>query len=98
MQTCSLCNAVSPDEATTCSHCGADLSMYSVRQQMLKRFRENPRVIAIRINVAHDACSACAELTGTYAKDDVPVLPHAGCSHEGGCRCTYEPVLGDVFP
>ena len=98
MQTCSLCQAVSPDEAEVCVQCGADLSVHSERMQMLKKFRENPRVIAIRVNVAHDACPACADLAGTYEKDDVPMLPHPGCSHEGGCRCNYEPVLGDVFP
>ncbi len=98
MQTCSLCNATASDEMRLCPHCGADLREHSVRAQMLKRFRENPRVSAVRINVAHDACSACAELLGTFPKDEVPPLPHPGCSHEGGCRCTYEPVLTEMFP
>lgn len=98
MQTCSLCNATSPDEAVNCRNCGADLREHSERAQMLKRFRENPRVSMIRINVAYDACSACYEYGGTYPKDEVPLLPHPGCSHEHGCRCTYEPVLTEMFP
>ncbi len=98
MQTCSLCNATASDETKACPHCGADLGTHSVRAQMLKRFRENPRVVAIRVTVAGDACSACAGTMGTFAKDEVPPLPHPGCSHEGGCRCSYEPVLSEVFP
>jgi len=92
MQTCSRCHALSPDTATHCVKCGADLRKWSVRAITLKRYLENPRVKAVRIVVAADACPACLAVGGTYAKDAVPRLPVEGCSHEGGCRCTYEPL------
>lgn len=98
MQTCSLCNASSPDTAKRCLNCGADLGELSVNAVALKKFRENPRVTSVRINVAHDACPLCYELRGTFEKDAVPVLPHEGCSHPQGCRCTYAPVLNDIYP
>ena len=49
MQTCSICNASSNDTATKCSHCQADLRELSMTAVALKRFRENPRVKAIRV-------------------------------------------------
>ncbi len=96
MQTCSQCNSSSPDQATHCVHCQADLHEFSTTAVALKKFRANPRVKAIRISVANDACSHCYELLQTYPKDEVPRLPHEGCSHENGCRCFYEPVLSEM--
>lgn len=96
MQTCSRCNASSPDTATHCVHCQADLRKFSLTAVALKRMQANPRVSAIRISVAHDACPYCYELLKTYPKDAVPPLPHPGCSHENGCRCFYEPVLAEA--
>jgi hypothetical protein len=64
----------------------------------LKNFIVNPRVNSIRINAAADACPLCEELRGTFPKNEVPHLPHEGCSHTNGCRCAYEPVLNDIFP
>ena len=98
MQTCSRCNAISPDTATNCLHCQADLSAYSTNAVALQNFRANPRVTAIRINVAHDACPLCYESRGTFSKEAIATLPHEGCSHTHGCRCTYEPVLNEIFP
>jgi len=96
MQTCSKCNSTSPDQATQCTHCQADLGEFSTTAVALKKFQANRRVKAIRISVANDACSHCYELLQTYPKDDVPHLPHEGCSHENGCRCFYEPVLSEM--
>jgi hypothetical protein len=96
MQTCSKCNATSPDNALTCINCKTDLGVFSVSAVALKKLRENPRVRAIRVSVSHDACSYCYELMNTYPKGEVPHLPHAGCSHENGCRCFYEPVLEET--
>jgi len=96
MQTCSLCNAISPDEATHCTHCQADLREFSSRAVALKQMQANPRVTAIRISVADDACPYCYESLRTYPKDAVPILPHTGCSHENGCRCFYEPVINEA--
>ncbi len=96
MQTCSICNASSPDDALNCVHCNADLAEFSLTSVSLKRMQENPRVRLIRIAVAYDACSHCYDLMKTYPKNKVPHLPHLGCSHVNGCRCFYEPVLEDT--
>jgi len=96
VQTCSKCNASSPDTATACVSCKTDLREFSATAVALKRMRTNPRIRAVRVTVAHDACPHCYELLNTYKKDDVPTLPHPGCSHENGCRCFYEPVLEET--
>ncbi len=96
MQTCTKCNASSPDDASACVNCGSDLAKYSLTAVSLKRMQENPRVRLIRISTAADACSHCDGLMKTYPKNKVPALPHRGCSHENGCRCMYEPVLEDT--
>ena len=96
MQTCSRCNSSNPDTAQTCIHCASDLNVYSTNAVALKHLQANPRVSAIRISVAEDACPYCYELLKTYSKDKVPHLPHEGCSHTNGCRCFYEPVLEDT--
>ncbi len=98
MQTCSRCNAQSPDTASACSNCGADLSVYSTSAVTLKNFQDNPRVKNVRIIVADDACPVCKEIEGTYAKDQAPVLPVPGCSDPLGCHCFYEPMLTEIFP
>ncbi len=96
MQTCSKCNATSPDDALTCVSCNANLIEFSVTSIALKRMQSNPRIRAIRVSVADDACPHCYELLMTYPKNEVPHLPHQGCSHENGCRCFYEPVLEET--
>lgn len=98
MQTCTNCNAQSPDTVQYCVQCQADLNQYSTSAVTLHRFQQNPRVIAIRISVGHDCCPACQEAEGAYAKDQVPKLPIEGCSHALGCRCFYQPVLDDIYP
>jgi hypothetical protein len=96
MQTCSKCNASSPDNAQICDNCQADLGLYSATAVALARMQANPNVKAIRVTVSNDACSYCYERMNTYPKDQVPRLPHAGCSHSDGCRCFYEPVLEET--
>ncbi len=93
MQTCSKCNASSPDNALGCINCKSDLGEFSATVVALKRMRANPRIQSIRVSVSADACPHCYELLKTFPKDDVPHLPHEGCSHQNGCRCFYEPVL-----
>ena len=98
MQTCSLCNAPSPDSAIVCSNCKADLKENSQTAVALKRFRANQRVKNVRLVVAHDCCPACLYAEGTYEKNQAPALPVEGCSHALGCRCFYEPMLNDIYP
>lgn len=98
MQTCSKCNALSPDEAKYCGNCDADLSEYSTTTVARKRFQSNPRVKTVRVSVMHDACPACKEIEGAYDKDALPALPVEGCSQKNGCRCFYQPVLDVIYP
>jgi hypothetical protein len=98
LQTCSRCNAQSPDTTYTCVSCQADLREFSTTAVALKRFRTNPRVMYIRVSVDGDCCPSCQEAQGTYPKDEVPLLPQEGCSHAMGCRCFYEPVLSEIYP
>jgi len=98
MQICSKCNESSPDNAKFCTHCGANLHEWSQTSLARKRLQANPRVIYIRISVSKDACPACRQAEGAYAKDSVPILPIEGCSHERGCRCFYQPVLDEIYP
>lgn len=98
MQTCVLCNQLSPDNVSRCTNCGADLSLDSATARALKDLQNNPRVKSIRIIVSDDACPACRKAEGEFLKDDVPALPVHGCSHANGCRCFYEPKLLEVFP
>ena len=98
MQTCSLCNASSPDQASHCKNCKADLSEHSTTAHALKRFQENSRVNSVTVAASYNACSYCYEQLDTYPVDEVPSLPHKGCSHTNGCRCFYIPVLNDIYP
>ena len=95
---CTRCNTESPDTTILCPNCQADLREFSKTVVTIKRFQENPRVKAVHLIVHADACPACQELQGFYAKDKAPKLPVEGCSHENGCRCFYQPVLEEIFP
>lgn len=98
MRTCSLCNQSSPDSASECVHCGADLSEQSTTAEALARLRANPRVGRIRVITARDACPACKAVDGDFPKDEVPDLPVTGCSNPLGCRCFYAPMLTEIYP
>jgi hypothetical protein len=98
VQICTRCQAQSPDSATQCNTCQADFSEWSSTSAALKRFRENTRVLYVRIAVAGDCCPACREIQGAYPKDSVPHLPVEGCSHQHGCRCFYQPFLDEIYP
>ena len=98
MQICSVCRTTSPDDRIFCSKCNADLRKFSENAQALQRMLANDRIKLINIGVADDACPACREIAGTYPKDQVPILPVPGCSHENGCFCRYQPVLDVLYP
>jgi len=98
VQTCSRCSHESPDSEITCPNCQADLRELSKTAVALKRFQENPRVLAVQLIVHADACPACQQMQGFYDKNQAPQLPIEGCSHEHGCRCFYQPVLEEVYP
>ena len=98
MQTCSRCNTSASDHAGACPSCGAALPENSTVRASLQRMQQNPRIIKVQVSVAGDACPSCQAQQGTYAKENPPALPHAGCSHCNGCRCFYEPILTEIFP
>ena len=98
MRTCTLCNASSPDNASQCVRCSADLSIHSHTAKALAQFQANDRVYEVRVIVAQDCCPACSGIEGAYSKDAVPELPVVGCSHALGCRCFYEPALVEIYP
>ena len=52
----------------------------------------------VRILTHRDCCPYCEAMEGVYSFDDVPALPHDECSHPGGCRCFYAPVLDQFGP
>lgn len=98
MQTCSKCHNSSPDTASLCTVCQAELSQFSTTSVALKRFQANARVKNVRLVVSTNCCPACREIEGTYEKNEAPYLPVEGCSHARGCRCFYEPMLNDIYP
>lgn len=98
MQTCSQCQTQSMDEIKICPACQADLSKYSTSAVILKKFRNNPRVTAIRVSAPEHACPVCQKVCGTYPKDKAPVLPVPGCSDLQGCLNFYEPFLDVIYP
>ncbi|MEZ4510593.1 MAG: hypothetical protein R3C62_01850 [Chloroflexota bacterium] len=59
----------------------------------LKKIIDGGIATKVRILAARDACPVCRALSGAYEFDEVPELPHEGCSHADGCRCYYAPVL-----
>lgn len=98
MQTCSRCSNHAPDSSITCPTCQADLREFSESAVALKRMIANPRIRAVRILVANDACPVCQNFEGNYAKNAVPALPIPGCSCPGSCNCFYEPILEEIYP
>jgi hypothetical protein len=96
MQTCSLCNSSSPDEALLCTHCNAELREFSVTAITRKKYGENPRVDSVRVVVYDNCCPACRQAQGDYPKYAIPRLPVEGCSSPNGCRCFYQPFLNDL--
>lgn len=52
----------------------------------------------VRIFASRDSCPYCKAMAGVYELDDVPELPHEGCSHPLGCRCQYAPHLDEFGP
>ena len=98
MQTCSECNAKSPDSALFCTQCNAELPQNTTQLAALKKYQENDRVKYVHLIASDDSCPACREFAGAYEKDGAPPLPIEACSHEYGCRCFYLPFLTEIYP
>jgi hypothetical protein len=98
MQICSHCKTSASDTAQECPNCKSDLTEFSMTAVSLKKLIDNPRVFAINLETADDACPACQAAQGTFTKDNVPTLPIEGCSDANGCRCFYQPMLTEIYP
>lgn len=98
MRTCTLCQSQSPDQASHCARCGAELDRYSATAVALARLQASPRVSRVRLMVSDDACPACQAAEGEFPRDRVPALPVRGCSGAHGCRCFYAPALTEIYP
>jgi len=94
--TCPRCGRPIHLPTGDCPYCGAHLDL--TPEDVLRILQANPAVKYVRVIVHGDACAACRYVEGTYPKDQAPTLPVPDCSHPQGCRCTYEPLLEDVFP
>lgn len=69
-----------------------------VQQKKALENIKNGLATKVRILAHHDCCPYCEAMEGAFSFEDVPVLPHDECSHPGGCRCSYEPVLDQFGP
>jgi RNA polymerase subunit RPABC4/transcription elongation factor Spt4 len=98
VQICSKCQAQIPDTSDYCQNCFANLSEWSENRVSLRKMQENPRVSYVRLMVSDDACPVCQQMEGSFSKDTPPILPIPGCSHTLGCRCSYQPILEEIFP
>ena len=67
-------------------------------RQSLEKIISGGIATGVRILASHDSCPVCRSFEGAYDFDNVPVLPHEGCSHPQGCRCHYAPVLDRFGP
>lgn len=70
---------------------------HAEQQEALENIR-NGLATRVRILTHRDCCPYCKAMEGAYEFDDVPELPHEECSHPGGCRCFYAPVLDQFGP
>lgn len=67
-------------------------------RRVLDRYRLGMKahgaIRGVRIVGGPDGCPTCRAYTETvYHPDDAPLIPIAGCTDPGGCRCTYQPVM-----
>lgn len=100
MRECAICSTSTDDNVTTCPNCGADLTVDSVRAHALRSIRESPRASHVYVVAPAHACPVCRARQGSFPKfsEDLPELPHEGCSCPSGCMCRYEPLVVEVGP
>ena len=71
----------------------SDEKQRAEQKAALKRIQDGGIATKVRIMASADSCPVCRALQGAYDFNEVPELPHEGCSHPSGCRCIYAPVL-----
>jgi hypothetical protein len=74
---------------------GRDEALRALGWETLREMGAQGRM-EVALSPVADACPTCYELRGTYPLDAVPVIPVAGCTHLGGCRCAYRLANDDA--
>ena len=59
---------------------------------------KNGLATKVRILAPANACPVCTAQEGVYNFDEVPKLPHEGCTCVPECTCMYAPVLDQFGP
>lgn len=67
-------------------------------ERVLDRYRLGMKahgaIRGVRIITGSDSCPICRQYAGTvFLPDDAPIIPIAGCTQAGGCRCAYTAVM-----
>lgn len=63
------------------------------QRETLRSFKANRDVLfGVSILAAGSSCEHCKSMEGDYSFENVPTLPHEGCTHPMGCRCCYSPL------
>ncbi len=67
-------------------------------QRVLDRYRLGMRargaIRGVRVIPGADSCAVGQSCAGrAYLPDEAPLIPLAGCTLPGGCRCSYAPVM-----
>ena len=68
-------------------------AMTASQRETLSSYKANSDVlVGVRIMAAGLSCDHCKSMKGDYTFENVPELPHEGCTHPMGCRCCYSPI------
>jgi len=59
----------------------------------------DPRLLrGVEIHAADDCCPYCRKFKNkVFDFKNIPVLPHSGCTHKMGCRCTIYPMYKNKY-
>ena len=101
MRECANCHTQSEDHILACPQCQSDLTTNSTIARAYQELMASPRVSAMYIVAPPYACPVCRGGQGTYYKsnpENIPLLPHEGCSCPQGCICRYEGLMAEVGP
>jgi hypothetical protein len=68
-------------------------AMRASQRETLRSYKANRDVlIGVSVLAAGSSCEHCKSMQGDYTFENVPTLPHDGCTHPMGCRCCYSPL------
>ncbi len=68
-------------------------AMRASQRETLRSYKANRDVlVGMSILAAGSSCEHCKSMEEDYTFENVPTLPHDGCTHPMGCRCCYAPL------